>query len=145
MEATKLGLMAEAIKQLHPDQQHKMESLNRPTKRRRLRILHGANSRPFARVPSGKPTGTTPHFKLWMADLNLKRVLQLTKLAKLADFHPDDATGSAYALLFGSGFKTVWDLTQSNKRDLLAVKGFGPAKLALVKADLAARQVQVNW
>jgi DNA-directed RNA polymerase alpha subunit len=96
-------------------------------------------------IRSGAPTGTTPHFKMWMADLNLKRALERTKLKSITAKHTDPVLINAYALLESGGFKTVWKLTQADARDLLRVKGIGPAKLEKVKADLAARNVAVRW
>lgn len=99
----------------------------------------------FSRFLSGTKTGTTPHFKLWMADLNLKRALQNTSLASIADRHKDPKMATAYGMLVRHGFKTVWDLTQAKRGEIWDVPQFGPKRVAAVKADLAKNQVAVNW
>lgn len=123
--------------------QQKMEDSNRAIRRQRfgVRSAHGI----ISRFRSGTRTGTPPHFKLWMADLAIKSALQKTSVAALADRHDVPALASTYQVLFNNGFKSVWDLTQADARDLLRIRGIGPAKLEAVKADLAKQQVAVNW
>jgi hypothetical protein len=127
----------------HMDQ-HKIESMSRKDMRKRVQIRHGVNRRPFARFRSGLRTGTTPHFALWMADVNIKSALQRTSLASLADRESGDVA-TAYGLLYVGGFKSVYDLTRADARDLLHVSGIGPKRLELVRANLASHQVAVNW
>lgn len=144
METVK-SAMKSAIERMPEALQTKMDLLSRKGKRRQVRIRHGASNRPFARFRSGVRTGTNPQFALWMADLNIRSALQRTSLVSLADRHDDALTSTAYALLHQGGFKTVWDLTQASKKDLLAAPGIGQARVSLVKADLAKHQVMVNW
>jgi hypothetical protein len=103
----------------------------------------------FARIspkPRYRRTGTTPHFRMWMADLALKSSLQKTRLNKIvaSEQGAGPKTGAVYALL-APVYKNVYALTQANREDLLAVKGIGPAKLALVEADLKSHNVAVRW
>jgi len=145
METVK-SRMKSAIESLSPVEQHKMQDLNRTQQRKRLRIRHGASNRPFARIRSGVRTGTTPHFKMWMADVNLRRALQGTKIGYLADRHNDPSLALSYRLILRHGYlKTVWDLTQASKAQLHDTPGLGPVRIAALKADLAKRQVLVNW
>lgn len=115
-------------------------------KRSKMKINHvRLLQRPFARFRSGIRTGTTPHFQLWQADLKLKSALQSTTLRSLADRHDDPFLATAYSMLSDGGFRSVWDLTQSDAKKILAIKGIGPKRLRDLKADLAKHQVAVNW
>lgn len=125
--------------------QHKIESMHRKEARKRIQIRHGADRRPFARFRSGLRTGTTPHFRLWMADLKIKPALKAIRLARIAEQHDAARLASSYAMLDEGGFRTMLDLVQADARDLLAVKGIGPKRLEEVKADLATRNVAVQW
>lgn len=102
-------------------------------------------ARPFARFRSGVRTGITPHFAVWMADLRMKSALQRTSLASLADRHDSAVLAGTYGMLHVGGFRSVWDLTQADARDLLCVKGIGPKRLEDVKRDLVTRHVAVRW
>jgi hypothetical protein len=99
----------------------------------------------FSRVRSGRRTGTTPHFKMWMADLNIRKALEGTTLLSLADRETDPVLINSYLLLRAGGIKNVFQLTQAKQHNLLAIKGIGPKKLEHVKADLAKHQVAVSW
>lgn len=146
METTRQTFMEKAREVLAAGgmDQHKLESMPRKEVRKRTQIRHGVIRKPFARFRSGLRTGTSPHFAMWMADLKIKSVLQGTSLASLADRETGDVA-TAYGLLFVGGYKSVYALTQATERDLLAVKGIGPKRLDLVKANLASHQVAVNW
>lgn len=100
---------------------------------------------PSATISSGRPTGSTTHFKMWMADARLKSALQNTKVTRLAAQAEEARLVAAYQILADAGFKNVFALTRATREQLLALKGFGPKRLDAVKFDLAAHQVQVNW
>jgi hypothetical protein len=144
MEA-ELSKMAESIKQLHPMEQHKLQSLSRTQKRQTIRINHGADSRPFARVRSGIRTGTPKHFRLWMAAIRMKSALQRKSTAVLADHIADVPLATSFALLHGAGFRNVYAVTQADARDLLCIRGIGPKRLEAVKTYLASVNVGVRW
>ena len=121
----------------------KHESSNRSFRRRHDAVA--ADSRPYARFRSGIPTGTTPHFRLWMADLALKSTLQKARLVTLAaDSRTDSKVAAGYAMLAGK-FKTVWGLVNASREDLLKVPGIGPARLRTIHADLTAHNVKTKW
>jgi hypothetical protein len=97
----------------------------------------------------GRRTGTTPHFAMWQADLEIKSVLQRTKLADLAD---SDSTPSpaahGYAILASEPskrFRNVWDLITADRANLLAVKGIGEARLLAIQLDLIEHKAQPRW
>jgi hypothetical protein len=133
--------------------QHREEAPRKPFKdratrralmpRHRVGIMQAAGS---ARIRSGIRTGTTPHFRLWMADLQLKSALQRTKTEVLADH---DATpplaASAYALMFIDGIRNVFQLTQVTAERLLSIDGIGPKKLAAVEQHLLENNVKPSW
>ncbi len=138
------------MKMVKPEELPAKRELTRREKRgQRRAMLRAAGKRwsasPMNRVPSGKGTGTTAHFNLWTADLALKRSLQGVKVRHLANVSTDTRTAAGYAALAGAGFKTVYDLAVANRKDILAVAGFGPKRLDAVKADLAGHNVQVGW
>jgi hypothetical protein len=114
-------------------------------KARRSIAKHGTGG-PLSRVPSRTRTGSTPHFKAWMADLKVKSALQKLSVASLAE-HPDTPplAANAYALLFVDGIKNVFDLTQATADRLLRVSGIGPKKLETVKSHLAENNVKTRW
>lgn len=94
----------------------------------------------------GKRTGTTAHFAMWKADLEIKSALQRTKLSKLANA-PETPTKAAlgYGYLHQGGVKNVWDLLNAKREDLLLISGIGPVRLAAVQADLIAHKAQPKW
>ena len=110
-----------------------------------LSIRHVLRRGPFARVRSGVRTGRTAHFNMWQADLGIRRALEGITLVSIVDRLTGLPEANAYGILSRAGYRNVWQLTQASKHDLLAIKGFGPAKLALVKADLDKHQVGVDW
>jgi len=127
----------------------KTEHKDRST-RRALASRHRVNSLLQAagsnRVRSGVRTGTTPHFRLWMADLKLKSVLQKTSLAALSEHtHVGALCRSAFALLFNAGIRNVFDLTQADVADLLRINGIGVKKLEAVEAYLLENKVKTRW
>lgn len=126
------------------EQLDKIMSMDRRNRRAMLRIRRNANRRPFARFRSGIPTGTTPHFTMWMSDLRIKSALQKMSLSALAEATPG-RTGSAFALLYVGGIKNVFDLTQSTVERLLAVRHVGIASLGAVEKYLLERQVKPRW
>lgn len=138
-------LSPEEIEQARNDRMEKINSMHRKEKRANLRIRHMPLSRPFSRVRSGVPTGTTPHFRAWMADLSARSVLQGMKL----DYLADSLTGqlaSTFAILRVSGrIKNVWQLSQTSADALLSIPQIGPAQLAAVETYLNRRNVPLKW
>lgn len=126
------------------EQLSKIMSMDRRNKRARLRIRHNANRRPFARVRSGLPTGTTPHFRAWMADLSAKSALQSLKTAALAESLSGDLA-SAMALLHVGGYRNVWAVARADIADLLRLNGIGIKRLEKVEEYLTARRVPLKW
>jgi hypothetical protein len=135
------------------EDQHRMESAPKSykdratrrafTPRHRVGIMQAPGT---ARVRSGIRTGTTPHFRLWMADLKLKSVLQKTSTADLADHTAVGALArSAFALVFVAGIRNVYDLTQADVADLLRINGIGVKKLEAVEAYLLEHNVKPRW
>ena len=99
-----------------------------------------------ARVRSGIRTGTTKHFRMWMADLQLKSTLQKTSLADLADHtHVGTLCRSAFAIMFVNGIRNVYDLTQADLAVLLRLPDIGPKKLEAVEKYLLANNVKTKW
>lgn len=97
------------------------------------------------RVSSGIRTGTTPHFKLWMADLQMRSALQKTRTAALAEHIDDAQVSSAMGLFHVGGIRDVWKLIQSDRAALLRVKGIGPNRLKAVHAYLIEHNVKPSW
>jgi hypothetical protein len=124
--------------------QEKIEASNRKQKRRMLSIRHGQGGM-LSRFRSGVRTGTTPHFRMWMADLKMKSALQRTKTLEIAHNHPAPQTGAAYLMAHRGGYRTIWSLVQASEADLLTIPQMGPVRVRLLKADLASRNVSVNW
>ena len=120
------------------EQLEKIQSMNRREKRSMLR------DRPNARVRSGAATGSTPHFKAWMADLSAKSALQRLKTADLAESTSGDLA-SAWALLSVGGLKSVWDVSQTHLGRLMVVNGIGLKRLEKVEEYLKARRVPLKW
>lgn len=127
----------------------KPEPSRREKRGQRRAMLRAAGKRwsasPMNRFPSGVKTGTTPHFKMWTADLQLRRTLEIVKVGHLANVAVDANTAAGYAALASAGFKNVFQLTRASRKEILAVAGFGPKRLDAVKGDLAAHNVQVGW
>jgi hypothetical protein len=99
-----------------------------------------------ARIRSGIRTGTTKHFRLWMADLQLKSALQKTSTADLADqMHVSALCRSAFAIMFVHGIRNVYDLTRANVATLLKLPDVGPKKLEAVEAYLLEHNVKPSW
>jgi hypothetical protein len=94
-------------------------------------------------------TGTTPHFKMWMADLKIKSALQRMKLVQLAEATATEPKAAAgYAIVATDGtkrYKSVWDLINADRDDLLAISGIGPARLTAMHTDLVKHDVQPKW
>lgn len=126
------------------EQMAKIEAMPRKEKRARLRIRHGANRRPFARPRSGLATGTTAHFRMWMADLNIRSAMERLKLNHLAE-NAESKVAGPFALLYVGGFKSVWDVARADVSALLAVRGIGPVSLEHVETYLKARNVKLAW
>jgi hypothetical protein len=117
-----------------PDE--KIEVMNRAQKR-------AARSRGSR---TGNRTGTSPHFERWKAEGRIKSALQKLKTGTLADeIVGNDKAASGFALLFLAGFKTVWDVSQAKRADLLAARGVGIATLGHVEDYLKAKQVDLKW
>lgn len=95
----------------------------------------------------GRRTGTTPHFARWKAEGRIKSLLQRTKTVAVAESLPDKANGvaSGFALLAVGGYRNLWQVSQADLADLLAVKGIGPARLKFVESYLSSKGVQLNW
>jgi hypothetical protein len=113
------------------------------TPRHRVGIMQAPGS---ARVRSGIRTGTTKHFKMWMADLKLKSALQKTSTADLADNTNVGALcRSAFAVMFVHGIRNVYDLTQADVATLLKLPSVGIKKLEAVEAYLLENNVKPRW
>lgn len=131
--------------------EHRMEEVMSHKDRATRRAMYprhrpGIETAPgSARVRSGIRTGTTPHFRLWMADLQMRSVLQKTRTAALAE-HVDNAlVSSAMALFTVAGIRNVWALIRANRDDLLAVRGMGPGRLKAVHTYLIEHNVKPSW
>jgi hypothetical protein len=99
-----------------------------------------------ARVRSGIRTGTTKHFRLWMADLKLKSTLQKTSTAALADHTGvPSLASSAFALMYIAGIRNVYDLTQISIERLLGINGIGLKKAEAVEEYLLRHSVKPSW
>lgn len=137
---------AEALADLRNAEMQKILELPRNQKRARLRIRHNPNSRPFSRVRSGVPTGTTSHFRQWMAALGVRSTLQSMRLDALADSPQTGRVASTLAIIrVNSSIKSVWDLSQASVEDLLSIPQIGPARLAEIEAYLKGRNVALKW
>lgn len=112
---------------------------NRAERRRHLPVA----DRP--RIRTSAPTGTTAHFKAWMADLRAKSVLQRMKLDNLASRIEDGQTAGAFALLFVGGVRSVWDLSQLSTDQVLAVRDVGIERAAAAENYLRGRNVPLKW
>jgi hypothetical protein len=98
-----------------------------------------------ARIRSGVRTGTTPHFRLWMADLQMRSALQKTRTGVLAEHVDEPLVSSAMALFTVAGIRNVWALIRADKADLLQVKGIGPNRLKAVEKYLIDHNVKPSW
>lgn len=138
---TAQDVAAEKQKQLD-----KIMAMTRRDRRPRLRIRHGASSRPFSRVRSGTPTGTTSHFRQWMLDLQAHSALQRLKLDALADAAATPGTvAQAFALLYLGKYKSVAAVQRATIEQLLAVPGIGLKRLEAVEKYLTDRNVPLAW
>lgn len=97
------------------------------------------------RIRTSAPTGTTAHFKAWMADLRAKSVLQRMKLDNLASQIEDGHTAGAFALLFVGGVRSVWDLSQLSADQVLAVRDVDIERADAVENYLRGRNVPLKW
>lgn len=137
---------AEQIKAAREAELKKIMSLPRKDKRARLRIRQPWSSSSHGRVRSGVPTGTTPHFRAWMADLRAKSILQSMRLDGLADAPQPGRVASTLAIIrVNSRMRSVWDLSQARIEDLLRIPQIGPARLAEIEQYLKGRNVPVAW
>jgi len=121
------------------------EKLEASNRRQRRKLVQNASASSISRFPSRVRTGTTTHFAMWMADLQMKKSLQRLKISKLADRAPDPQVKAAYGLAVKHGLKSVWDLVVATKSQMLDVPGMGPVRLRALSADLASHNVQVKW
>lgn len=123
----------------------KIMELPRNERRSMLRTRQVRSSSLFSRVRSGVPTGTTPHFRRWMAELGNKSLLQGMKLDAMAD-QLDGRLASTLALLrVSGGIRNVYQLSQKSVEELLSVSQVGPARLAEVEQYLTSKNVPLNW
>lgn len=127
------------------DELSKIKALHRKERRRKLSIRHRGIMRPSFQARSGLPTGTTPHFKMWMADLKMMSALQRTRLLDLAEASKSPGAASAYMLCYKHGFRNVFELTRADAPEMQDVAGLGPVRLSTLKADLAKANVAVAW
>lgn len=137
-----------AVKEEHREPQ--VKSLAHKDRRTRRAFTPTHRVGPFqaagsSRVRSGIRTGTTPHFKLWMADLSMRSALQKTRTAALAEHIDDAQVSSAMALFHVGQIRNVWTLIRADKARLLAVKGIGPNRLKAVHAYLIEHDVKPSW
>lgn len=136
---------AEEIAEMKKEQLRKIMALPRKEKRSRLRIRQPWSSSSHGRVRSGVPTGQTPWFRMWMADLAARSALQSMKLDALAE-GPSGKLASTFAILYVSGkIKNVWQLSQASVEDLLRIPQIGPARLELVEKYLISKNVPLKW
>lgn len=128
--------------------EEKWNALTRFQRRAALRsVAHaaGINRAPgSSRVRSGIPTGTTSHFRMWMADLSTRSALQRLKLNTLAE-NTEGRLARGLALLYVGGVKNVLDLSQARVEDMLDMQGIGIATLDVVEKYLLERQVTPRW
>lgn len=121
----------------------------KPIKDRRTRRALGIAQRPGLLTNSGRRsgirTGTTPHFRLWMADLRMRSELQKTRTGALAEHVDDPLVSSAMALFTVAGIRNVWALIRADKADLLRIKGIGPNRLKAVEKYLIEHDVKPSW
>jgi hypothetical protein len=137
---------AEELAELRKAEMKKIMELPRSQKRARLRIRHNGNTRPFSRVRSGVRTGTTSHFREWMAALGIRSALQGMKLDDLADSPQTGRVASTLAIIrVNSRIKSVWDLSQASVEQLLSIPQIGPARLAEIETYLKGRNVPLKW
>jgi hypothetical protein len=98
------------------------------------------------RAPSRTRTGTTTHFRLWMADLQLKSTLQRMKLDALADQPQPGKVASSLAIIrVNSSIRSVWDLAMAELAELLSIPQIGPARLAEIEQYLLSQNVKPRW
>lgn len=104
-------------------------------------------------APVGKRRFNQPRSKTgspdWFRSMKVRAAVKAT-LEKVPTVHAwpgphDGEPASELEALSAAGFKTVWDLSQAKREDLLAVKGIGPAKLKKIRAALVSRSVPVAW
>lgn len=124
----------------------KYDAMNRKQKRHIIRHRPGIMQAPgSARVRSGIRTGTTKHFKMWMADLAAHSALQRLNTSVLAESIEEPQAAGGMALLWIGGFRNVWSLSQAPVEKLLKVRGIGVKRLAAVEKYLRDRQVPLRW
>lgn len=100
------------------------------------------------RTRTGKATGTTPHFRMWMADLRIKSALQRMKTSQLAKSAGDDHPQAASALSFlaeDRRYRKLSAIVEAERADLLSISGIGPKRLDALAAYLRSKRVQVRW
>lgn len=128
-----------------PSRVKRQRTGQKQTFKKRRGIRHGADQRPFARVRSGAPTGTTPHFKAWMADLDAGRQLYAIKLDHLADTL-NIAVAGIFATLFVKGkVRNVLQLSKMNIETLLPIVSGDLDGLAAVESYLNSKRVRLAW
>lgn len=92
-------------------------------------------------------TGQPAHFKEWMRVVNVTKYLKEFKLFKLAAMlsKKGEAGLAKRFMLLSVHYKSVWDLSQASRSQLLAHKGFGQAGLDAVYEYLTAKNVDLMW
>lgn len=98
-----------------------------------------------SRAPSRTRTGTTPHFRAWMADLQMKSALQKIKLNTLADAIDDSMLASGFALLYVGQVKNIYDLLRQSTAHLLSLPGIEIEHLSRVEQYLINYNVKPAW
>lgn len=101
-----------------------------------------------SRARSGRPTGTTPHFREWQADLQVRSQLQRMRIDQMADSlaSTEPAVAGALAIIrVNSSIKSVWDLARSRRSDLLAIRDIGPKRLEVLQTYFRGKRVALDW
>jgi hypothetical protein len=120
---------------------------------KRVTVPNRADRRRFKRshyqvVDNARPrsrTGAPDWFRSMKAKAAVKAALEkILTVHAYAGPHDGEPAAELEALSAG-GFKTVWDLSQAKREDLLAVKGIGPVKLKKIRAELVRRSVPTAW
>jgi hypothetical protein len=121
----------------------KDRKMRRAFARQARKIAHGQGGM-FSRFRSGLATGTTPHFKSWMAEKNMTHALRTARTSWVADNHPQGKVREAFGLV-QTRFPSILDLAHATKRQILSVEGVGPASAKRIHAYLISNRVQPNW
>lgn len=101
-------------------------------------------SLPHARFRSGLATGTTPHFKAWKQEVQIKKALMGIRTSEVAEKHPQIKVSQAFGLV-AEKYPNLYLLSQARKSDIIALPGVGPATVGRIYAYLTANNVKTSW